>query len=296
MKATLWQDSYGKSRVRLTKVNREGKVHDAVEISVDIELSGDFEAAYIGGDNSLVIPTDTMKNTVYALARQHDVRFIEPFAELLARHFLDAFAQVDFARVDIEENSWQRVDVDGKPHPHTFVGSNTERNRCAATATRGEGEHVECGVSSGLKGLLLMKTAQSGFAGFVRDPYTTLAETEDRILATTVEAEWLYDTPPADFRIARETVRSKLIDAFAAKYSPSVQATLNEMANAVLALSSDPNVGSIRLELPNQHRLLVNLEPFGLDNPNTIFVPMDEPYGKISAEYIRGSVSEEPEP
>jgi urate oxidase len=294
MMVTLWQDNYGKSRVRLTKVHREGTFHEVVELSVDIELSGDFSAAYTAGDNHLVIPTDTMKNTVYALARQHDVRPIELFSDRLARHFIENFSHVDLARVEIVEQSWHRLCVDESVHPHAFLGSSSERFTSSAAAVRASGAEIECSMLTGLTGLQLMRTADSGFAGFLRDQYTTLADTNDRILATTVTAEWSYASPPTDYRVAREQVRSTLIKAFAAKYSPSVQATLNVMANAALSLSTEPDVDSIRLELPNQHRLLVNLAPFGMDNPNEVFVPTDEPVGKICAEFIREPPDEEP--
>ncbi|MEX2171100.1 MAG: urate oxidase [Pirellulales bacterium] len=296
MKVILWQDSYGKSRVRLAKVHREGKTHEVVELSVDIELSGDFSAAYTDGDNHLVIPTDTMKNTVYALARQHDVRALEPFSGLLARHFLGNFSHVDLARVQIVEHAWRRLEIDGYPCSQSFLGSTSEQFTCSATAVRGADEEIECNMLTGIQGLSLMKTAESGFAGFLHDQYTTLADTDDRILATTVAAEWSYESPPTDFRAARERVRVTLIEAFAAKYSPSVQATLNDMATAVFSLSAEANVDSIRLEMPNQHRLLVNLAPFGLDNPNEIFVPTDEPFGKICAEFIREPLTEESKP
>lgn len=294
MKIALWQDSYGKSRVRLTKVRRDEEFHEVTELSVDIELSGDFSAAYTAGDNHQVIPTDTMKNTVYALAREHDVCAIELFSVRLARHFVESFSHVDLARVEIVEQPWYRLRVDECPQSHAFLGSTSERFTSSATALRGSGVEIECSMRSGLKGLLLMKTADSGFAGFRRDQYTTLADTNDRILATTVTAEWSYASPPTDFRVARERVRSTLIKAFVARYSPSVQATLNDMANAVLSLSTEPDVDSIRLELPNQHRLLVNLAPFGLDNPNEVFVPTDEPFGRICAEFIREQPDEEP--
>lgn len=294
MKTTIWQDSYGKSRVRVTKVRRESGVHEVVELSVDIELRGDFAAAYSAGDNRLVIPTDTMKNTVYALARQDDVRAIEPFAWKLARHFVESFSHVEVATVEIVEQPWQRAEVQGQLHPHVFLGNSTERNTCSSTVVRDSGESMEVEISSGLTGLALMKTADSGFAKFLRDKYTTLADTDDRIFATTVDVEWSYNDSPEDYRALQKRIRETLIGGFAAKFSPSVQATMYEMATAVLLTES--LVDSIRLTMPNQHRFLVNLAPFGLDNPNEIFVPIDEPFGKISAEFTRESSDEETVP
>ena len=285
MKAAIWQDSYGKSRVRLTKVRREGDRHEVTEISVDIELRGDFAAAYSAGDNRMVLPTDTMKNTVYALAREEELPAIEPFAWKLARHFVDSFSHVEVATVQIAERPWQRAVVQEQEHPHVFLGNTTERYTCSSTVVRDSGEPMESEIRSGLVGLALMKTAESGFANFLRDKYTTLADTNDRILATTVEVEWTYNESPKDYCRMRRRVREILIDTFAADFSPSVQATMYEMATAVLL--KKPCVDSIRLVMPNQHRLLVNLESFGLDNPNEIFVPTDEPFGVISAEFTR---------
>ena len=294
MKTAIWHNSYGKSRVRLTKVSRDQGMHEVVELSVDIELQGNFTEAYVEGDNRLVIPTDTMKNTVYALARQRDLQAMEPFASELASHFIESFPHVEVAKVDIVEQPWTRVAVDGRPHPHVFLGSTTERFTCSASAVRDTGDAIESEIVSGLAGLVLMKTTESGFSNFRRDQYTTLADTSDRILATTVEAEWAFRDSPDDYRAIRERVRTTLIGAFAAKFSPSVQATMYEMAAAVL--KAERCVDSICLMMPNQHRLLVNLAPFGLDNPNEVFVPTDEPFGNISAEFARDAGSEESAP
>ena len=279
------QQSYGKSHVRVTKIDREGDVHHVSELSVDVQLDGDFIASYTSADNRQVVPTDTMKNTVYVLARRLDVRELEAFTWDLACHFIQQYEQVTKASVTVSRRPWKRVRSQGRPHPHVFLGCNSERETCSAVAARSRDGVPNGGVSCGLSGLALMKTTASGFADFHRDEFTTLADTDDRILATTVEATWLYSQLPEKPSAARQSIREALMTAFGASYSPSVQATLFAMATA--ALEAEPNLDSISLAMPNQHRLLVNLEPFGLENPNVIFVPTDEPFGDIQAHVCR---------
>ncbi|HMO84918.1 MAG TPA: urate oxidase [Lacipirellulaceae bacterium] len=281
----VWTQSYGKSRVRLTKVFRDSPVHEIVELSVDVELDGDFETSYTGADNSRVIPTDTMKNTVYAFARELDVREVETFAWTLGSHFIEDFDHVAQAMVKVVETPWQRLQSDGGPHPHAFLGTSTERWTTNVLVNRaGEGE-PEGTIECGLEGLTLLKTTASGFSHFLRDQFTTLKETDDRIFATAVTAAWSYNDTPDDWRAIRQRVRDTLIREFAARFSPSVQATLYEMCSAVL--DGDPAVEEISLSMPNLHRLLVDLSPFELDNPNVLFVPTDEPHGNISASVCR---------
>jgi urate oxidase len=282
----VWTQSYGKSRVRLTKVFRDTPLHEIVELSVDVELDGDFDAAYTRGDNSRVIPTDTMKNTVYAFARELDVRELETFAWTLGSRFVENFDHVTQALVKITETPWQRLQVNGRDSsPHTFLGTSTERNTCQALVNRtGEGE-PEGTIECGLEGLMLLKTTQSGFSNFLRDEFTTLKDTDDRIFATTVTASWSYNDTPDDWRGIRRRIRRKLIHEFAARFSPSVQATLYEMCAGVL--DAEPAVEEISLSMPNMHRTLVDLTPFELDNPNVVFVPTDEPHGIITASVCR---------
>jgi urate oxidase len=245
----------------------------------------------------LVVPTDTIKNTLYVLAHELDVRQIEAFAWTVACHFLDEYEQVTSAEVTIESRPWRRTKSRGEPHPHVFLGCSAELETCAALAVRvadddGPNDNEPSGgVSCGLSGLALMKTTESGFRDFYRDKYTTLPDTDDRIFATTVEAGWTYDEMPDELAATRKQLRETLIEAFGASFSPSVQATLFEMGSAVLA--AVPEVESIHLSMPNQHRTLVNLEPFGIDNENVIFMPSDEPFGNISAEICRDEPDDE---
>ena len=281
----VWTQSYGKSRVRLTRVFRDTPVHEIAELSVDVELDGDFDSSYTRGDNERVIPTDTMKNTVYAFARELDVREVETFAWTLGSHFIEDFDHVTQAMVKITETPWQRVTTGGSEHPHAFLGTSTERNTCHALVNRtGEGE-PEGTIECGLEGLVLLKTTESGFSKFLKNEFTTLKETDDRIFATAVTAGWSYNDTPDDWRGTRRRIRAKLIHEFAARFSPSVQATLYEMCSGVL--DAEPAVEEISLSMPNLHRHLVDLSPFELDNPNVLFVPTDEPHGSISASVCR---------
>ncbi len=291
----VWTQSYGKSRVRLTKVDRDAAVHQVTELSVDVELDGDFDAAYTQGDNSLVLPTDTMKNTVYAFARELDPCDLETFAWTLGSHFVENFEHVSHAAVKITETPWQRAVVDGEAHPHAFLGTSTERNTCQAVITRTkDSDEPEGAIECGLEGLVLLKTTDSGFSKFLRDDFTTLAETDDRIFATNLTAKWVYNDTPDNWREIRQRIRTILIREFAARFSPSVQATLFELASAVL--DAESAVEEIKLTMPNLHRHLIDLSPFDLDNPNILFVPTDEPHGSITAAIARDHTDNAPAP
>jgi urate oxidase len=273
--STLIHNSYGKSRVRLTKVTRREERHELVELAVDVELEGDFESSYATGDNSRIIATDTMKNTVYALARSHPLDHPEGFGLDLAAHFADGYPQVRSATVRLAQQPWERIIVAGEPHPTAFVGAGGEQRVCTVRRAGGESR-----VEAGVEGLLVLKTTASSFTGFERDALTTLPETDDRILATSVSARWSYASAPADWNASHAAARRAMLEVFATHHSLAVQQTLHLMGDA--ALDACPEIGEIALQLPNRHRLLVNLQPFRLDNPNTIFVPTDEPYGMIT--------------
>ena len=273
--AVLTENSYGKSGVKLTKVSRRGDVHNVTQLEVAIALRGEFTKCYTEGDNSMVVPTDTMKNTVYALAKKNDFDSIESFAKILAEHFLKHFPHVASATVDIQETLWNRMTISGKPHDHSFTGGNNEMRTCHAVSSR-----TETKVQGGIIGLAVLKTTRSGFVNYIKDQYTTLKETTDRIFATAVEATWPYTAADADFNGCYRSIRDAFINVFAAHDSLAVQQTLFAMGEAALAACNQ--IDEISLLMPNQHHLLINLEPFGMKNPNEIFVPTTEPYGKIA--------------
>ncbi|MBW3630250.1 MAG: urate oxidase [Gemmatimonadetes bacterium] len=273
--SVLSHNSYGKSRVRLTKVTRREERHELMEITVDIELEGDFEASYTEGDNRRIVATDTMKNTVYALARSHSLEHLEGFGLHLAAHFADGYPQLRSATIRLAQQPWERIAVGGAPHPTAFVGGGSEQRVCTVVRSGGR-SHVE----AGLEGLLVLKTTDSSFTGFERDALTTLPDTDDRILATSVTARWSYAPGAVDWNRCHAAARVAMLEVFATHHSLAVQQTLHVMGEA--ALAACPQITEITLQLPNRHRLLVNLQPFRLDNPNVIFVPTDEPYGMIS--------------
>jgi urate oxidase len=274
MTTTLAWNRYGKARVRLVKVRRQRDPHELIDLTIDIQLEGAFEPVYTEGDNRSCLATDTMKNTVYALARQDDIGHVEAFAERLAAHFAEE-RSVSRVRISAVEHQWQRVSVAGHPHPHAFVQPGGEQ-WTALVECDGEGTHV----TSGLTNLVVLKTTDSGFSGFPRDQYTTLPDTADRILATSVTASWRYRPGMRDFAV-RDRIRQALVETFAAHDSRSVQHTLYAMAETALDVCAD--ITEITMSLPNRHHLLVDLKPFGLDNPNEVFVATDQPYGLIEA-------------
>lgn len=282
MAAVLTSHSYGKSRVRVTRVTRLADRHEVRELAVDLHLEGEFEASYTLGDNSAVIATDTMKNVVYALAQGRPAESIEDFGAALASHFVDGFAHVRSATIRLAETPWRRIETAGRDHPHAFVGGGSEARTAIVTRDRA-GLRFE----AGLEGLQVLKTTGSGFSGFLRDRYTTLTESADRIFATEVSARWLY--APAGclhWDDAHRRIRTALLETFAVHESLSVQQTLHAMGEAALAACAE--VEEIRLDLPNKHRVLVDLERFGRENINEVFVATDEPFGLITGTLRRG--------
>ncbi|HEY6292540.1 MAG TPA: urate oxidase [Terriglobia bacterium] len=284
MSAILCENHYGKSRVRLVKVERHGSRHEMRDLSLDIQFWGDFAASYVEGDNRLVLPTDTMKNTVYALARQQPLGEIEEFGQRLAAHFLSRNEQVTRVRIAISQNSWARIQVGGRDHDHAFVRAGEERRTAVIEQDRA-GRPAGLTVKSGVADLVVLKTAHSAFEGFIRDEYTTLKETRDRLFGTAVKAEWTYLTVARDYRVIWRSVLDTILEVFACHDSLGVQHTLYAIGQAVL--ERVPEVARIELSMPNQHCLLVDLAPLGLDNPNKVFVPTDEPYGLIEAVLTR---------
>ncbi len=275
MAIRLGENNYGKQRVRILQVTRHADRHDIRELTIGIRLEGQFEAAHTRGDNRKILPTDAMKNTVYALARRHRIQTPEAFCLKLAEHFLEHHPQVTRARIDAAEALWVRLPFGEKAHPHTFTRSSDEKRTAAVSSTRGEKT-----FRAGLHGLVVLKTTDSAFEGFLRDDYTTLKEDRDRILATVIRADWLY-RGAADFESTWHGVRQTLLETFAEHDSESLQQTLYAMGEA--ALQKFASLREIHLSLPNKHFNLVDLSAFRMDNPKEIFLPTDEPHGLIEA-------------
>jgi urate oxidase len=283
MTIRLGQNEYGKAEthlVRVTKGGRDGSVHEIKDINVSVALAGDFAASHLEGDNANIVPTDTQKNTVYAFAKEAPIGEIEEFALRLARHFAHDFPTVHRSRVSIEEYPWTRIEAGGKPHPHAFVRSGSEKRLTMVTCTRDA-----AWVVSGLSDLVLLKSTGSEFWGYPRDRYTTLEETHDRVLSTAVVARWRYANDKVSWAEAFSETRKQLIEAFATKHSLALQQTLYAMGEA--ALKATPEIAEIRLSMPNKHHYVVDLSPFGLENQNEVFYASDRPYGLIEGTVTR---------
>jgi urate oxidase len=276
MTIRLGENNYGKQRVRLLRVSRQENRHEIQELTIGIRLEGDFETAHTGGNNKKILPTDTMKNTVYALARRDPIASIETFCGQLLEHFLTNNAQVSKVQVEATESLWTRLPFGGKSHPHTFTRSSEEKRTAVVIGTRSART-----VSAGIDGLVILKTAQSAFDGFIRDEYTTLKETRNRILSTVLRANWTYFHGDANYGTIWHGIRQVMLETFAEHDSESVQQTLYAMGEAVLG--NFDAIREIHLSLPNKHYLPVDLSPFHLDNPGEIFLATDEPYGLIEA-------------
>jgi urate oxidase len=276
--ARLGENCYGKSRVRLSRIVRHGDRHEFNEWTVHVFLEGDFESSFTEADNSKILPTDTMKNTVYSIARDSQAETIEAFAMELGDHLLTNNPHASGARVEIEEKAWERLIVDGIPEATTFRLGGPELHTVRAVRDQGR----LWSVRSGVAGLVILKTTKSAFTGYMRDRLTTLKPATDRIFGTSATVAWEFAEGAAqDYTQVRERVVSALLKEFAAHVSMSVQHTLFDMGKA--ALEAVPEIVNIRLTMPNLHHLLADLSPFGQDNPIHIFVPIDEPHGYIEA-------------
>lgn len=277
----LGENRYGKSRIRLVRVKRLPDRHKLQEWTIEILLQGNFESCYTEGDNSKILPTDTMKNTVYSLARKSAAESMESFARELVDFLLERNPQVSNAEVRIQEKPWEHVIRSGNPHPTTFVQAGAEKR----TTKVSRAQKSKFSIASGLENLVIMKTANSGFEGYIQDSLTTLPPAPDRLLGTALSASWSYESPELDFQKLRQRVRDELLSAFADHQSKSVQHTLYAMGEAVLKRIHE--ISEIELTMPNLHCLPVDLSRFGQDNPNEIFVPIDEPHGYIEARLRR---------
>lgn len=268
MNAVLGAARYGKAETRVVRVDRSSATHTVTDLNVSVALTGDLAATHLTGDNANVLPTDTQKNTVYAFARD-GIPTIEAFALRLARHFVDTQPAIHSADVRIESYAWQRLGDHSFSRPDGGETRTAEARYDGRTAT----------VTAGLTGLLLLNSTDSEFHGFVVDEYTTLQPTDDRILATAVSASWTYAGDDVDWDKAYATAREALVEAFTGTYSYSLQQTLYAMGERLI--EQVPEAVEVTLALPNKHHFVVDLSPFGLDNPGEVFVAADRPYGLI---------------
>jgi urate oxidase len=279
----LGPNRYGKAAIRLVRVGRDTDPHRLRDLTVAVALEGDFTAAHVDGDNSLVVATDTMKNTVYALAADHLTGSIEQYAAVVGRHFLE-FDQVERTIVNVREHAWRPIEVAGEPARDAFVRGG-EGTRVATVAVGRDATVVEAGIED----LVVMKTSRSAFAGFPRDRYTTLAETDDRLMATKMTAIWTYGSPDIEFDATWTAVRATLLEVFADHDSPSVQTSIWIMGKAMLERHEE--LDEVRMVLPNLHHWTVDLERFGIHNDRLVYVATTEPHGLIEATVRRSDVS-----
>lgn len=276
MAIALGPNRYGKSGIRLVTVARAGDRHHLADVTVDVWLTGNFDAAHEHGDNANVLPTDTMRGTVYAFAKEHGVGSPEAFGLRLARHFVANVEPVRDAEVVVAAESWQRI----SDHDHAFTGGPAGR-RTARVHAEGAGATVW----AGLDGIVLLKTSGSAFSNFLHDRYTTLAETDDRILATAMVAEWRLTGTDVDWEDSAAETRRLLTDTFAHHDSASLQHTLYAMGEAVLA--ARPEIAEITMRMPNKHHIAVDLSPYGQTNDDEVFVATDRPFGVIEGTVTR---------
>lgn len=278
--AKLLGQRYGKARVRVLKILRRDDAHAVKEIDVTALFEGDFDSSYTAGDNTRVVPTDTIKNTINVFAHKHLGEEIERFALILADHFLNRYPQVRTADIEIAERGWNRMQIDGRAHPHSFRAADAARKFTNIVRTR-ESQTVR----SGIRDLLILKSTGSGFQHYPKDEFTTLSETADRILATSLSGTWNFAKAPTDYNATNESILAAMLKVFADNYSPSAQTTLFQMGKAALATCTQ--IFRIDLAMPNKHYLTIDLSAFGLENKNEIFVPTEEPHGQIEASIVR---------
>jgi urate oxidase len=280
MAIIMGDNQYGKAENRVVRIYRDTARHEIHDLNVSTALRGAFSPAHIEGDQSMLLPTDTQKNTAFAYAKEKGIESIEQYALALARHFVHDVEPVEGARIEVEEFAWERAVIDGVEHDHTWTRRGPEV-RTAAITVDASGEYV----IGGIKDLVILKSTGSEFAGFYTDGYTTLEETHDRVMATSLVAHWRFTTTDVDWQAAFTSIKSIIIREFATLQSLALQQTLFHIGKAVL--EAHPEIAEMRLSAPNKHHFVVDLSPFGLDNPGEVFIAADRPYGLIQATVTR---------
>ena len=295
MGIVLGENRYGKAENRVVRVTRNGGNHSILDLNVSIQISGDFADTHHVGDNSKVLPTDTQKNTVYALAQKYPAMEPEAFGLVLASHFLDGQSYVARAEIRLEQYNWSRILVDGKPHPRAFVRDGSSV-RVASVIVERTATGRQAFVVSGVEKIVVLKTSDSEFTGYLKDEYTTLQETNDRIMATEVSARWRHtsheraELERLDWAGSYEQAKNTLLACYGGHYSLSLQQTMYSMAEEVL--KEQPEICSVRLSLPNKHHFLVNLSAFNQENADEVYHADDRPYGLIEAVISREDAPE----
>jgi urate oxidase len=278
----LIRNRYGKGRVRVMRLHRDGDRHEVSQLNIKAMVEGDFARTYTHADNSGTVSTDTIKNVVNVVARENTALNPEEFCQVLAKKFLDTYPQIASVAITSHETRWERLSFGGKPHPHSFVLDSNGKPTVEVAASRG-------GVStlvSGIDGFAFMKSTQSGWENYAKDRYTTIPETADRLCATSMVASWKWSAKPASYSATNARILATLLEVFSTTYSKSVQDSLYRMGEA--ALAAVPEISEISMACPNMHFIPMNLSAFGLDNNNDVFLPTDEPHGQIECTVGRG--------
>jgi urate oxidase len=278
----LIKNKYGKGRVRVMRIHREGDRYEVSQLNVKVMLEGDFARAYTHADNSTSVSTDTIKNVVNIVARENTGLSTEEFCQVLAKKYLDTYSQIETVAVTAHETKWSRLSFGGKPHPHSFVLDSNGKPFVEATATRAGATTLASGVDS----FTFMKATQSGWEDYVKDGYTTIPPTNDRMCATAMVASWKWSAKPSSYPATNAKILDTVLEVFSATYSASVQDSLYRMGEA--ALAAVPEISEISMACPNIHYILMNLSAFGMDNKNDVFLPTDEPHGQIECTVGRG--------
>ena len=278
----LIKNRYGKGRVRVMRIHRDGDRHEVSQLNVKAMLEGDFARAYTDGDNSTSVSTDTIKNVVNVVARENTGLSTEEFCQVLTKKYLDTYSQVASVAIAAHETKWSRLSFGGKPHPHSFVLDSNGKPTVEISAVRGGATTM----SSGIDSFAFMKSTQSGWENYLKDSYTTIPPTADRMCATAMVASWKWSGTPKSYPATNKKILDTLLEVFAMTYSKSVQDSLYRMGEA--ALAAVPEIAEISMACPNMHFILMNLSAFGLDNNNDVFLPTDEPHGQIECTVGRG--------
>lgn len=290
MAIVLGTNRYGKSENRVVRINKDTDRHEIRDMNVSTSLYGDFDEAHAVGDQANILPTDTQKNTAFVFAKTVGVNSIEEYAQALGKHFLEAAPPATRSQIRVQEYAWDRIVVDGQEHDHSFVRRGTE-TRTAVVTVEGRGDDQQVWVLSGMEDLTVLKSSGSEFQGYLKDEYTTLKETTDRVMATSLTARWRWsDTEGVDFNAVYDSVKALCLAAFARHYSKALQNTLFVMGQDVL--EAHPQIAEIRFSAPNKHHFDYDLGQFGLENNNEVFIAADRPYGLIEAAVTRDDATD----
>lgn len=279
----IGETTHGESRLRMLRLVRKGDRHDPHDLTVSLRFEGDFAAAFTEGRPAGVVPGEALKNLVHTTARQHAIADIESFGLELCRRALEAHPQITRIRADLSEQPWQRMEVGGKAQGQAFTISGPEQRTAAVTSN---GTHVA--VVSGIERLTLMRSA-----GFVPPGHPRLRDEADEGIAPLVvgslSVRWTYSTPDVTFGAYRQGIRGTVVETIALHASRSVQHTLYAIGDVLLA--SYPEISVISLTMHERPYRAADLFHAHVENPDEVFVALDEPVGIIELTLERSNSS-----